>query len=128
MTMLRPSAAPRWKMATRILRLPCAAAAARPSQKGTAPAPAMAMAEPRRKILLVSIGLSPLKFGRADDHAGDEAGDRLFAAEALVDGGEGLRGGVAMEQVLRDGGGVLAGEARGVDGHAGELAVDQRIG
>src|ERR1700730_12277473 len=52
MTTLRPSAAPRWKIATRIfLRAPGASAAysARSSHNGAEPAPTMASAELRRK-------------------------------------------------------------------------------
>ena len=53
--MFKPSAAPRWKITTRILRLPWVVAAARPSQNGTEPAPAITTADPRRKIRLVNI-------------------------------------------------------------------------
>jgi hypothetical protein len=45
-------------MTTRILRLPWVVAAARPSQNGTEPAPAIAIADPRRKIRLVSISFT----------------------------------------------------------------------
>src|ERR1035437_6679240 len=76
--MLRPSAAPRWKIATRtFLRCPVVvcANAARSSQSGDVPTPTMAMAESRRKIRL-DIGmfasfLPSLKVRRAESQARD---------------------------------------------------------
>jgi hypothetical protein len=56
--MFNPSAAPRWNIAIKTFRLPGVAAAARPSQTGTEPAPAITIADPRRKIRLVSIFLT----------------------------------------------------------------------
>src|SRR6266852_3391958 len=73
--MFRPSAAPRWKMATRIfLRVPASAAyRARCSQTGTAPTPTMAKPAFLKNILRVDMGDSPpLKVGRAEDEAGDD--------------------------------------------------------
>src|SRR6516165_853434 len=96
--MFNPSAAPRWKIATRILRRPRVVAAARPSQKGTDPAPAMTIADPRRKIRLVSIPLPPLKFGRADYQARDQSGSRLPALQSLFNRLHCLFGWVAVEQ------------------------------
>ncbi len=54
-TIFKPSAAPRWKIATRILRFLPSTEAARASQEGTAPIPAITTAEPRKKMRRVNI-------------------------------------------------------------------------
>jgi hypothetical protein len=57
--MFKPSAAPRWKMATRIFFFLPSTAAARASQEGTAPIPAIATAEPRKKMRRVTMVVLP---------------------------------------------------------------------
>jgi hypothetical protein len=71
----------------------------------------MTIADPRRKIRLVSIPLPPLKFGRADDQTCDQPGSRLPALQALFDRRQCLFGGVAVEQLATNGGGILARES-----------------
>ncbi len=55
-TIFRPSAAPRMKIATRVLRFLPSVAAARASHIGASPIPAIAIADPRRKIRRVNTG------------------------------------------------------------------------
>src|SRR5215831_1379865 len=86
-------------MTTRILRLPRVPAAARPSQNGAHPAPAITTAESRKKIRLVSIELPPLKFRGADHQAGDEARVRLSAFQPIFNRRECLLGWVAVQQI-----------------------------
>src|SRR6185312_2588441 len=81
--MLSPSAAPRWKIATRtFLRPPCcsAAKAARWSQSGAEPVPAIAIAELRRKILRETFihQLPALKIRRPERKPGNHRSGAYF--------------------------------------------------
>src|ERR1700689_2315081 len=97
--MFRPSAAPRWKMATNpFLRAPCwsPAKAARSSQSGAEPMPAIAIAELRRKILRdIAIALPFLKIRGAERQPGGQRSQVLLLRQArfngVARGGRGVR-------------------------------------
>src|SRR4051794_4810015 len=102
--MLRPSAAPRRKMATRVLRCAPSADAARASHKGACPMPAMARDAPRRKNLRVNMTSSPFEFGGAEHQSGENSRADLAAFNARADGVQRLGGSVAAEQLAGKGG------------------------
>src|SRR5580658_6673480 len=85
--MFSPSAAPRWKIATStFLRAPCwsAAKAARSSQSGAEPTPAIAMAELRRKILRESAILPSLKIRGTERQPGGQRAQVLLLCETRL--------------------------------------------
>src|SRR5215472_15607999 len=115
-------------MTTRILRLPRVPAAARPSQNGADPAPAITIAESRKKIRLVSIELPPLEFRGADHQSGDEARVSLSAFEPFFNRLKRLFRRVAVQQVAGDLADALSFPSPNIGLHALQLPVCQRIG
>ena len=74
MTIFRPSAAPLWKITTRILRREFVAAVARASQAGALPTPNIAMAEFLRNALryILRLTLPPLEFRGSQNQTCDD--------------------------------------------------------
>src|SRR5215467_12515895 len=65
--MFRPSAAPRWNIATRIFFFPVPCSAARASHEGATPTPAIAIADAFRKYRLLNMVLPPYFFWKSGE-------------------------------------------------------------
>src|SRR5215831_19198658 len=110
--MLSPSAAPRMKIATRVLRFLPPAVAARASHPGATPIPAITIAEPRRKTRRVTmILLPPLKLGRTENHRSDERRLGVLVLNGLIDRRRSLRGHIMPQYLTPDGRRIFAAKA-----------------